>query len=248
MNGLINAIQFLTILRIKNAADLDLKKLGSSSLYFPIVGILLGLLLVGLDKALSLVLPALLTNLILIFTLIIITGAMHIDGLADSFDALFSGKDKEGMLSIMREVHLGTFGILAIVAIILFKLALLSSIPQYLRQSSLILMALLSRYSMSAAVTFFPYARNEGKAKVFFQGKSLKDFFFPTAITLIISLVIFKVTGLAIFSINIGFTFLAGLWVKSKMGGLTGDTLGALSELSEVLVLLSVIILSKGYF
>ena len=247
MNGLINAVQFLTILRIKNEPSIDTKKLGSSYVYFPLVGASLGIALIALDKVLSLTLPPLLTNLILIFTLFIITGGMHIDGLADSCDALFSGKGKDEMLSIMREVHVGTFGILAIVAIILFKLALLSSIPQDLRNFSLILMALLSRYSMSLAVNFFPYARSEGKAGVFFKEKSIKNFFFSTAITLIILLFTFRIISLAILSLSVGFTLLASLWVKRKIGGLTGDTLGALSELNEVLVLLSVVILSRAY-
>ena len=247
MNGLINAIQFLTILRIKDYQSIDTKKLGWSSVYFPLVGASLGIALIALDKVLSLTLPPLLTNLILIFTLFIITGGMHIDGLADSCDALFSGKRKEEMLFIMRDVHLGTFGILAIVAIILFKLALLSSIPQDLRNFSLILMALLSRYSMSLALNFFPYARSEGKAGVFFQSKNLKNFFFTTAITLIILVFTFRIISLALLSLTVGFTFLASFWVKSKIGGLTGDTLGALSELNEALVLLSVVILSRAY-
>ena len=95
MNGLISAIQFLSILRIKNESPQDTDKLGSSLLFFPIAGALLGTALIVLDKIFSLALPPLLTNLMLIFTLIIITGGMHIDGLADSCDALFSGKGKE---------------------------------------------------------------------------------------------------------------------------------------------------------
>lgn len=248
MPGLINAVQFLTILPIKNMAGADTKKLGASSLYFPVVGALLGLFLAALDKFLYPVLPAFLVNVILIFALIIVTGGMHIDGLADSCDALFCGREKEGILSIMREVHLGTFGILGIVGIVLFKLALLFSIPQELRQISLILMALLSRYSMSAAVILFPYARDEGKAKAFFENKAIKDFFFPTLITLTISVLIFKMYGLAVFSLVLGYTFLLGCWLKRKIGGMTGDTLGALSETSEALVLFTMVILSKFYF
>ena len=108
-------------------------------------------------------------------------------------------------------------------------------------------MALLSRYSMGLAVTFFPYARNEGKAGVFFQRKTLKNFFFTTAITLIILLFTSRIISFAIFSLTVGFTFFASFWVKSKIGGLTGDTLGALSELNEALVLLSVVVSTRAY-
>lgn len=245
--GLINALQFLTILRFKRQYSQDAQGLGSSSLYFPLVGAFLGLVLIALDKILFLILPVGLINIILIFTLIITNGALHIDGLADSFDALFSSKSKEEMLSIMHEVHKGTFGVLAIVAVISFKIALLSAIPTELRCLSLFLMAVLSRYSMSLAVTFFPYARDNGKAKVFFQQKKLKYFIISTIIVFILLALTPRFMNLIVFFLMVAFTFFASSWVNKKIGGLTGDSLGALSELNEVLVLLSVFVLSKIY-
>lgn len=245
--GLINASQFLTVLRFKREYSQDAQGLGSSLLYFPLVGAFLGLVLIALDKILFLILPVGLINIILIFTLIITNGALHIDGLADSFDALFSSKSKEEMLSIMHEVHKGTFGVLAIVAVISFKIALLSAIPFELRCLSLFLMAVLSRYSMSLAVTFFPYARDNGKAKVFFQQKKLKSFIISTIIVFILLALSPRFMSLVVFLLTAAFTFFASFWASKKIGGLTGDSLGALSELNEVLVLLSVFVLSKIY-
>ncbi len=248
MNGLINALQFLTVVRFKKQYSVDAQGLGSSLLYFPLVGAFLGLVLIVLDKILFLILPVGLINIILVFTLIILNGALHIDGLADSCDALFSLKKKEEMLSIMHEVHKGTFGVLAIVAIISFKIALLSSIPAELRFLSLFLMAVLSRYSMSLAVTFFPYARDNGKAKIFFQQKKLKYFMASTIITFILLSLTPRLMNLIIFFLTVAFTYFVGSSVNRKIGGLTGDNLGALSELNETLVLLSIFVLSKKHF
>lgn len=242
MPGLISALQFLTILRFKKEGLINAESLGSSWVYFPLVGAFLGLVLITLDKILFPLLPATLLSLILVFTLIILSGAMHIDGLADTLDALFSGKGKEGMLSIMREVHKGTFGVLGIIAAVLFKVALLSSIPLHLRALSLLLMTVLSRYSMGLAIAFFPYARSEGKAKVFFEQKGLKAFMLSTIITLLILALIARFVSLIILFSVVIFTSSVSLIVKRKIGGLTGDGLGALSELNELLVLLSIFV------
>lgn len=237
MEGLINALQFLTVLRLKRRALTDEEGLGSSWVYFPLVGALLGVVLVALGRALSPFMPSTLLSLILVFTLVILSGGMHIDGLADSCDALFSGKNKEEALCIMRDCHKGTFGVLAIIADILFKVYLLSSVPLNLKTPCLLSMTVLSRYSMTIGIAFFPYARKEGKAKAFFQEKGLKNFLFSTLITLIIMALIPKIVGLAVLFFVVIFTLLICLYLKRRISGLSGDTLGALSELNELLVL-----------
>lgn len=248
MNGLINALQFLTILRIKKQPDMDTDKLGYSLLYFPLIGAFLGLVLIAVTKALSPFVPAGLLGLLLVFILIILSGAMHIDGLADSCDALFSSKGKEQMLSIMHEVHKGTFGVLSIIAIVLFKVELLSLVPAQYMVLSLLLLTVLSRYSMSLAIAFFPYARGSGKAKVFFEKKDIKILLFSTMITLSILAIIPRFINIIILFLVIIFTFSLSLFVNRRLGGLTGDILGALSELNELVVLLSVYVLSKTNF
>lgn len=243
MNSLINAIQFLTILRIRKQPDMDTDKLGYSSLYFSLVGAFLGFALIAVNKILSPLVPAGLLSLVLVFILIILSGGMHIDGLADSCDALFSSKFKEQMLAIMHEVHKGTFGVLGIIAIVLFKVELLSLIPAQDMALSLLLMTVLSRYSMSLAIAFFPYARGSGKAKVFFEKKDIKIFLFSTMITLSILAIIPRFINIIILFLVVFLTFFLSLFVNRRLGGLTGDILGALSELNEVVVLLSIFVL-----
>lgn len=240
MCRLLEALQFLTIFRFKKETIIDSKKLGSSIIYFPLIGAFLGLILIILNKLLYTIFPEPLLSLILITTLITLSGALHLDGLADTCDAIFSGKNKQAMLSMMHDTHKGTFGVIGIIIIILFKVSLVSLVPINLRNLGIFLMAILSRYSMQLAITFFPYARREGKAKVFFENKSLQSFGLSTLITLLLLGMTLRWISIVILFLVIIFTLIIGETLKRKIGGLTGDTLGALCELNELVVLLSI--------
>src|SRR3990167_5667288 len=187
MNGFLAALQFLTILRARKEADAGAQQLASSTIYFPLVGAFLGIALIVLNKFLSAVFIEPLLSLILVAALIILTGALHLDGLADTFDALASGKTKEDKLTIMRDSHKGTFGVLSIVIDILFKVSAIASLSGGARNFGIFLMACTSRYNMSLAIISFPYARNEGKAKVFFENKNPGTFLKSTLLMLILT-------------------------------------------------------------
>lgn len=236
MDGFLAALQFLTILR--GVKVTNHKGLVSATMYFPVIGAFLGLILIILNKCLSILFPEPLLSLSLVITLIILTGALHLDGLADTFDAIFSGRDKEKMLSIMHDSHKGTFGVIAIVTIILLKVNLLSLLSIDLKNLGLFLMTLLSRYSMNLAITFFPYAREEGKAKVFFENRNLKTFALSTLLTLLLLGITLQGLSLLILLLVIIFTLIICFAIKIKVGGLTGDILGALCELNELVVLI----------
>lgn len=171
MTGFLEALQFLTIFRLKSEKNATQLKLAESQVYFPLVGACIGLILIAVNKSFSLVLPDALASLLLVIVLTILTGALHLDGLADTADALFSGKTREEKLLIMRDPHKGTFGILGLIIIILLKVDMLSQVPPALKNAGLFFMALFSRFSMNIAISFFPYARAEGKANVFFCGE-----------------------------------------------------------------------------
>lgn len=246
MKEILGALQFLTIFRVKKATLLDAERFACSGLYFSLIGAVLGLVLICLNKFLGIVFPEPLLSLILVITLIILSGALHIDGLADTCDAVFSGKDKQGMLAIMRDSHKGTFGVLGIITVIMLKTYLLALLQGNFKNSGLFLMTVLSRYSMSLAIFLFPYARTEGKAKIFFENKTKKIFLLSTLVALVMSALTLKLMGLIILFLAIVFTLIIGSIIERKIGGVTGDTLGALSELNELLVLLSVFLL-RGY-
>lgn len=236
MKRLLEALQFLTILQFKPQSDR--RHLADSLVYFPLIGAFLGLILIVIHYCLKAIFPQNPLSLILVIALIILTRALHLDGLADTCDALFSSKDKAEMLSIMRDSHKGTFGVIAIVTLILLKVNLLALIPADLKNLNLFLMTVLSRYGMHLAIFFFPYARQEGKAGIFFENKNFKIFILSTLTTLLLLGVTLSWRSLAVFILVVIFTLTLCFMIKRKIGGLTGDTLGAVCELSELVVLL----------
>lgn len=246
VRGLLLAIGFLTIIPIKSDWRFDGRISASMLLFFPVAGLAIGLILAGANISLSLLsLNRFLINSILIVLLIIITGSLHLDGLADTFDGFLSRKDRNDILKVMKDSHIGTMGVLSLICIILIKLALLSALKIDNISSALILMCVLSRYYLVFLIFCFPYAREEGKAKIFFDGVNRKVFLSATIITLFFSYSISDIKGLIIFVLLTPIIFLFGSFIRNKIGGMTGDTLGAMNEFSEAAILFMLLILYK---
>ena len=242
MASFLLALQFLTIIPVK-VKYIDEKLISKSMVYFPIIGLLLGLILAGSDKLLYFFnLDAFAINTILVILLIALTGGMHLDGLADTADAFLSRKNKEGMLDIMRDSHIGVMGVLSLISIILLKIALFSSVNVLSRPMALLLMCVLSRWSAVWAMFLFPYARQDGKAKVFIQGMNLKIFMLSLIAALIFAFVIWRIKGLFVLLIIAGCTYLSSRIISRKIGGITGDTLGSTIEVMEIVTLFTVCI------
>lgn len=245
MNIFLLALQFLTTIPLK-VKYVDEKKLANSLIYFPVVGLLLGLILVGLNQLLFILnFKEFISGIILVISLIIITGGIHLDGLSDTFDALLSEKDKDKMLEIMRDPHIGVMGALSIIGVLLLKISFLSSIPSSLKPVSLVLMCLLSRWALVFSMFLFPYARQDGKAKIFMQNINFKIFSLATIITLVFIVLAWRLNGLLIFAIVAICAYVMGRFIKGKINGITGDTLGAINELVEIIVLFSINIIAR---
>ena len=240
---LLIALQFLTVLPIRIKSEIQKTDFGASLLYFPLVGLIIGLILSGIN-ALLLILnfPPLAVNIILVVVLIAITGGMHLDGLSDTADAFLSGKPRDEMLAIMRDSHIGVMGVLSIASVILLKVGLLTSVAVPLKITALILSCVLSRWSSVLAIFLFPYARKDGKARVFTEGMNLKIFALSSIIVLVFAFAVWRTKGLVTLLIAAGCTYLIGKFSNRKIGGITGDILGATIELTEVIVLFVVIV------
>lgn len=237
------ALQFLSIipLKIKNVDD---KSIARSLIYFPLAGLFLGLLLAGTLKVLLILhFPALSMSIILVVSLVISTGGLHLDGLSDTADAFLSRKNKDKMLEIMRDSHAGVMGVLSIISVLLLKIAFLYSIAARFLPMALVLMCLLSRWAMVLPIYLFGYARTQGKAEAYIQGVDLKILLLSTGLTFACVVSFWQLKGLYIFVIVASFTYLAARFINKKLSGITGDTLGALCELNELVVLLIVFIL-----
>lgn len=243
MNQFLLAIQFLTIIPVRTRELTWEGNFSGAIVYFPLVGFLLGLILAGLNSFLSsLAFNPFLINVILVCSLAILTGALHLDGLADTFDAFSSGKDRQATLEIMRDPHIGTMGVLSLISVILLKIAVLSSLGGA-KNISLIIMCVLSRWSLMLPIHIFDYARVEGKAKVFFLGLSSTRFILVSLVTLLFSGLIWNWKGLVVFTAALVFSYSFSRFVNKKISGMTGDTLGATLELNEVLILLICLII-----
>lgn len=245
MKSLLLALQFLTLapVRVENVSK---KEIAKSAVFFPMVGVLLGLALSMVNDWLSaLAFPRLSVDIILVVLLVILTGGIHLDGLSDTFDAILSRKTKDEMLVIMRDSHAGVMGILAIVAALLLKVAFLYAIIDSHKLPALILMCVFGRYAMVFMMRTFVYARPDGKAKIFFDGMNQSLFMVSTLVVLCIAVAIGNLRGLGALAIVIGFAYLFGKHVSNKVGGITGDTLGATNEMVEVASLASVALLGR---
>lgn len=245
MTSLLLALQFLTILPIKIKGFTE-AKLARSMIFFPVIGLLIALFLAGVNSLFSFLgFNGIVLNVILVVALIILTGGMHLDGLSDTFDAISSNKDKNEMLGIMRDSHCGVMGILSIICVILLKISFLSSLSAGHKIGAIILMCVFSRWAMVFLIFLFPYARDEGKGKIFSKGINQEILMIATLLAMIAAAVIFKIIGFVILVLAAFAAYMFGKLIAKKIGGITGDVLGATNELVEVTVLLTVCILER---
>jgi adenosylcobinamide-GDP ribazoletransferase len=240
--GFWTTLQFLTIFPAPFRHDTGNKACGESLPYFPLIGLLLGALLIGLHYGLSLIFPASVVNALLVTALVIFTGAHHLDGLADTSDGVIAGTSREERLAIMSDTKVGTFGIIGVFLTLLLKYVTLSSTPVL---PALLLMPTLSRWIMVNAIFIFPYAKGNGMGLAFKQGATWQRFAIATAIALIAAVALLKLWGLVLMASLWLMVFGVASYFKSRLGGLTGDTYGAINELAEVLVLLILIIIVR---
>lgn len=237
------ALQFLTIfptpLRHENSA----KTCGQSLPYFPLVGLILGAILLGLYYGLILVLPLSVVTTLLIIALVILTGAHHIDGFIDTCDGVFTGKSKKERLAIMSDTRVGAFGIVGVVLLLLLKYVSLFSVSTML--PALLLMPTISRWVMASIIFTFPYAKSSGMGLAFKQDATWQRLTVATIIALIVAVALLKWWGLALMGISWLIAYGIASYFRWRLGGLTGDNYGAINELSEVMVLLFIILIGR---
>jgi adenosylcobinamide-GDP ribazoletransferase len=207
--------------------------------YYPAIGILLGFILWAAHWALSLFLPRALGDGLVLLILVILTGALHLDGLADTLDGLAAGKAPEERLRIMKDHRVGTFGAVGLILVLGLKfLALHSLLTQDVGKALLVALTL-SRWSMVQLTYRAPYARREGGLGLpFKENLKKKEMVIATVISLAVSLFFLRFWG-AILWLGVGVvTLLFQSFFEKKIGGITGDILGAANETNEVFALI----------
>ena len=242
------ALQFLTSIPLLRRRETSPEDLGRSTPYFPVVGLIIGLILAGLNLLLNLILPPAVVNALLIVSLAILTGALHLDGFVDTCDGIAGHRTVEDRWRVMHDSRAGAFGIVGVVLLLLVKYVSLSSIPGSLMMATLVFMPIVSRWAMVYAVFAYPYARPSGLGKVFKQEASWPRFTVATLITFLIAMLLIPLVQLSALVLMFGvwiMTLVMAAYFKGKFSGLTGDTYGAINEVAEVSVLILVVLLVR---
>lgn len=223
------ALQFLTRLKIVNQTEWSVEDFGKSVVAFPYVGLIIGLILVLLYGILSPFIPLVPLMLILVIAEFLITGGLHADGLMDTSDGLFSGRERDRKLEIMKDSRIGSFGVVAFVFVTLLKWQLLTAIPtaEFIPMA-LIMMPLMSRWSLVLSIRSYPYAREQGMGAAFanlapkhvITYNTLSTFFMPIVILLIGVILYTLLYGVySIFSIaDVGYVVGLGVLVYATLG------------------------------
>jgi adenosylcobinamide-GDP ribazoletransferase len=240
--GLLAALQFLTLLPIKR--NFTLEQIGQATVFFPVVGIIIGGILVGLNYLLSLILPPSLVNALLVAALAVITGGLHLDGLADTLDGVGGQHTVEERLEIMKDSRIGGFGAIGIAVVLLLQYAALNNIPSELKMYTLLLTPTLSRWAMVNAIYVYPYARPSGMGKILKKGLLGLHYALDTVLGLMVAVILFRLGGLVIMAAAWATADLTALYLKSKLKGLTGDTYGTINEMVTLAVLIIINILA----
>jgi adenosylcobinamide-GDP ribazoletransferase len=238
VTGFLVALEFLTTLRLRRVSHTTTETMARTLPWFSLVGLLLGLLLAGLELLLRPVLSEPALSAILVTSLVLLTGGLHLDGLADTSDGIFGGATLQRRLEIMRDSHIGSFGVIGITMVLLLKWSALLSIHGDLRIAALITVPTLSRMALSAAILTFPYARPEGLGGEFHARARASSVVINAIAPAAALLLLMGPKGIVLMAPAFGFVLAGGRYVRNKIDGLTGDSYGALIETAEVLLLL----------
>lgn len=263
--SILAAFQFLSRFPVKVELDFTPELLRSSAKYYPLVGSAIGLVIWIVGATLNLALPPMPVSVIMLIVWVWLTGGLHLDGWMDSADALLSYRSRDKMLEIMKDSRVGAMGVLACVLLLMFKMTLISSLlEQGLFATIIVLLTapVWSRWFMGWAMRVWPTARQGEGLAVRFHGLKNRDIVISSILALFLSsigiLVAYAIDGdggtsmwtsLALYVVllplvTVGVGALAARRMSKKLGGLTGDTYGALNEgLEAILLLLGLLIL-----
>lgn len=247
MKRFILILQFMTRIPININVGFD-EDFHKSLYYFPLVGLVLGILEFLVGKMSLILFDPFVSSLIITLSAVMLTGGLHIDGLGDTFDALYSYRDKEKMLEIMKDSRLGTNSLLSVMFVLLFKIGFIYSIINEGLLWLIIFMPVLGRLGVLILTYKTVTPRKNGLGNLFIGKCSTKMFLTATSYSIVIlgliSKLIFSSNNILLLSILISvpvvflFNILFKKHVYKKIDGITGDILGCSIELSELTYLI----------
>ena len=238
------AVRFLTVFPVPGLPPMKEATVARSMLAFPLAGLLIGACgaIAGLFAGWLFGEP--IRAVAVVVAWMVVTWGLHLDGLADSADALFSWRTRERKLEIMKDSRIGTMGALALISAVLLKVGAISSLgPAW--WIGVLLAPVWGRWSDIYGIFFFPAAREGGMGRNFHDQVRQRDFWIATASALVIGAVLLPPWGALVGLVALLVAHLMARWMVGVLGGLTGDTYGALSEVGEIVVLLALAALAQ---
>ena len=233
MKSFLIALQFLTRIHLAQQQEWTDEDFGGAVKFFPLTGIIIGLFLCLAYWLFSQVFATPFIVVLVVAVWLFITGGLHADGFMDTADGIFSCRDRERMLAIMKDSRVGSNGVIAFVFLVLFKITFLAAIPADMIFLVLIGVPTASRLGTLISIFEFPYARPQGLGKAFVEyapsGTLVTGFVFSLMPALYFGFLAFLLVGAAMLT-----SLLANYYIVGKLGGVTGDTYGAVTEFTEM--------------
>ena len=235
MTSIVAAFQFLTIAPTLIKRMFTSQEMGRAVGWFPLVGVVLGLLLYGINNTAQLIFPVSVSAAITLFAWVTFTRAFHLDGLMDTCDGLFGGFTAERRLEIMKDSRMGAFGVAGGVLILITEYSALSTSTNLF--VALILATTLGRWASPLVIYWFPYAREDGLGIEMKRNVGWREVLLATSITGITAWLVSGLMGFVLMLGAVVIGFLVALYAMRLLSGLTGDIYGTVTTLVEMLTL-----------
>ena len=230
------ALAFLTIAPVPGCLRGSEDDISRSLPWFVVVGTMIGAGVAGLDKVLCHLLPVLPASALTVLLLIAVSGGLHMDGLADTADGFFSARPKARVLEIMRDSRIGAMGVIAIMAVMIVKFALLASMDGSTRFTAVFLMPVAGRFAPVFTTVTMKYVHGDaGLGTAFKKNASLFSLSISLLLLFSVCFGVARYYGLIVAVSTILFAAIFSFYCDRKIGGWTGDTLGASVEIAEMI-------------
>ena len=230
------ALRFLTIVPVPGLPPSSAGAIGRSIGFFPLAGALIGALLVGVGAIGDRLWDDWVRAVMVVVAWAIVTAGLHLDGLSDTFDAVLSWRSRERKLEIMKDSRIGAMGALALIAVVLLKVAFIHGAgPGW--PYAVALAPILGRWADCYGIWGFPPARAGGLGRDFQSQAARVDFLIASGTALVLAVLLGGARGLVALALVWVVAQVLGMRWTRELGGLTGDTYGALCEIGEVVAL-----------
>ncbi len=241
MKVFILTLQFLTRIPLNFQMDIDEDDFAKGVVYFPIAGLIIGAFNLLIYYLSGFILDGIFPAVCYVLANVVITGALHLDGIADTCDGIFSSRTRERMLEIMKDSRIGTNGTIAVLLDVLLRAAVLFGAPKGAAYVAILAAPVISRTMLIVIMQVSRYARENGMGGLFLGKQAPVRTLIGFVIGLGLTFAIGGYLCLTVFFAALAAAFLFRWYIYGKLGGMTGDTVGATNEVVEIVALILII-------